>query len=452
MTTSFTLLNAYDLVIVDGVKQSKPANKNCRLYLVLTIERGKQKRFKTDLMINATKWDFDRQQVRSQVPDSTRINRRLAEIKSNVLAAYNKLMDGDTKPTFDELCRQIDSVVKTGTLPTPDPVDKPKTFFEVFDLYIEAKKDENHPRTVQKIETLKKQLRKFQEVLKKKSGTEISFDTIDLVFYDDFIRFLHSTSKVNPRTEKKGLSNDTQAKYIENLKQMLKWSHKRKYHSNMIYLDSDFSSTRKAKHEILALSKDDMAKLHNLDLTIHPHLERVRDLFLFMVYTGQRWSDYENFNPNDIDGNEWILTHDQKVGKPHMIPLYDFGQPAFDILQKYNGKLPKMTDQAFNRSIKTVCEKAELTDDTKMQREYNQKQVMIVKPKFKFVSAHTARRTCITHLLDDGMPPTTVMLLTGHSDLRTMMKYVGRNMDTLRRAYRELGQKKQESRNALRAV
>ncbi|MGM0528369.1 MAG: hypothetical protein ACQERS_08155 [Bacteroidota bacterium] len=35
------------------------------------------------------------------------------------------------------------------------------------------------------------------------------------------------------------------------------------------------------------------------------------------------------------------------------------------------------------------------------------------------MSSHMARRSCVTILLQKGMPPTTIMKLTVHKDLKT---------------------------------
>ena len=40
------------------------------------------------------------------------------------------------------------------------------------------------------------------------------------------------------------------------------------------------------------------------------------------------------------------------------------------------------------------------------------------------VSTHTARRTFITLALERGTRPEIVMRITGHKDIKTMMKYV----------------------------
>jgi len=57
--------------------------------------------------------------------------------------------------------------------------------------------------------------------------------------------------------------------------------------------------------------------------------------------------------------------------------------------------------------------------------------IEIKKPKHSFMSSHMARRSCITILLQKGVAPTTVMKLSGHTDLKTLMKYENTSHDAL---------------------
>jgi integrase len=442
MTTSFNLFQPYDVTVINDVKQRKPANRECRVYLVFSLGRGKQKRFKTDFRVNAQRWDFDRQRIKSQAPNSVRLNKRLDELKSSFADAYNKLMDNDPKPTFSELVKQLEQVVITGTLPAPEP-EQTKCIFDVIDEYIAINSARLNEDTIAKFPTLKRRLRQFEE----KTGEKVTFEKIDLLWYDRFVSFLHSIKNI--RTGTPGLAGDTQAKYIETLKQLMRWSYRRNFHTNNVFNDKEFSSSRQQKVEIIVLSETEVQTLIDLDLSNNERLEKVKDLFVFMIHTGQRWSDYEDFNPAHVENDEWLLQHDDKTGKPHVIPLYEYGEPAMDILKKYNGDIPRMSNQEFNRVLKEVCALAGFDYVVEKQRKYSQKKTIIKNPKYAEISAHTARRTCITRLLEGGMPPTTVMLLTGHSDIRTMWKYVGRNMDTLRTAYRRWSEGKKEKQSKM---
>lgn len=441
MTISYNLTNAYDTVIIDGIKERKPANRDCRVYLVLTIGRGQQKRLKTDFSVNAKVWDFAKQQIKPQANNSVMINKRLADLRSSVLDAYTKLMDSEVKPTFDELVDKLGHVVKTGTLPTPPPERIPLTLFQSFDKYIDFKLENGTYRTVQKVNTLLRALQEYE----KKAGEPLTFDAINLSFYRSFSSFLHT--RVNIMTGKTGYRSDTVAKYMEGIKAFMKWSHEEGHHNNADYTKKGFSSARAARHEIVALTQQEVKLLIDHDFSNQPNLDRIRDLFVFMIHTGQRWGDIHAFEPKEVKDGVWDF-HAQKTTKRTIIPLVGFAKPAADVLKKYDGNLPKMTAKNLNEGIKKVGKLANITEEVTIIRKVKNKKVKITKPKYEFMSSHMARRTLVTILADRGVELTTIQEITQHEDLKTLMKYKDRHgaQSAIKAAFEKLAEPEQTGR------
>jgi len=171
-------------------------------------------------------------------------------------------------------------------------------------------------------------------------------------------------------------------------------------------------------------------KIKNLDLSKNPRLERVRDLFCFCVFTGQRWSDVISFSKDDLQDNTWEF-ESKKTKELMKIPLKGFIAQSLDILEKYNYVLPRISQQNFNIVIKEVGKKAEIKSRVKIRRYSGNKLIEISKPKYKFMTSHMGRRTFVTILLQKGVPATTIMKLTGHKDLKTLMKYENTSQDAL---------------------
>jgi site-specific recombinase XerD len=120
-----------------------------------------------------------------------------------------------------------------------------------------------------------------------------------------------------------------------------------------------------------------------------------------------------------------------KTKKMMRVPFKGFIRPALDILVKYDYELPSISQQKFNDYIKEVGERAGINEPVVIRRFSGNRLIEIKKPKHAFISSHMARRTCVTLLLQKGMPPTTVMKLTGHTDLKTLMKYENTCEDAL---------------------
>ena len=77
-----------------------------------------------------------------------------------------------------------------------------------------------------------------------------------------------------------------------------------------------------------------------------------------------------------------------------------------------------------NRYLKEIGEKAGIDSMVTLSTGRGGETIDNTQPKYKFITSHTARRTFITLSLQKGMRPEVVMKIVGHSDIRTMMKYV----------------------------
>lgn len=137
-------------------------------------------------------------------------------------------------------------------------------------------------------------------------------------------------------------------------------------------------------------------------------LERVRDLFIFQTYTCLRYSDLARFNPDNIsviNGMETYRFTQKKTKRATVIPLL---QPALDILSKYNGMLPIISNVKYNEYLKVVAQAAGL--------EYK-------------LSTHWARHTGATILLNEGVDMKIVSRICGHSSVRMTEQIYAKLLD-----------------------
>lgn len=173
---------------------------------------------KTDLKIKPREWDFKKQRKKNNLTGSYELNERLDTLNQNLTDYYNKLISETPDITFNTIKEKITAFVKKDQ--NPD-FEEGTGFFDVIEKYINGNKTKVSPRTIQKYNTLKKSLENFS--IAKKKYRNLTFSQIDLNFYDEYKNYLLLEVK-NPRTGKKGYLNDTVAKYIENLKNFMKWS------------------------------------------------------------------------------------------------------------------------------------------------------------------------------------------------------------------------------------
>ena len=176
----------------------------------------------------------------------------------------------------------------------------------------------------------------------------------------------------------------------------------------------------------------ELKQFYDHDFGKADHLEKARDLFCFGAFTGQRWSDVAGFKKEQLFGDTWIFQA-YKTKKETVIPLVGFAAPAMDILKKYNFKLPEISNQKLNDNLKTAAEEAKLERVVKIQRMQGVKTINIEEPIHKVISTHMARRTAVSILLNIyKMPIPQVMDITGHSDFKTLKRYIDDDKDALR--------------------
>ena len=236
--------------------------------------------------------------------------------------------------------------------------------------------------------------------------------------------------KEEDKKEKKpvriGLNNTTIRKKLEYLTWFLRWARDSGFAVNPAF--KTFKPTLKqTQNKVIYLTKDELARIRDLDLSGTPRLEPVRDIFLFCCLTSLRHSDADNLRRTDVKG-EHIEVTTIKTGDSVSIKL---NKNALAILEKYkdvpfpgNRALPSYTNQAMNRSLKELCQLAGIDDPIRITTYKGNTRKDEVHPKWELVGTHTGRRTFIVHALSMGISPSVVMKWTGHSDYKAMKPYI----------------------------
>lgn len=134
-----------------------------------------------------------------------------------------------------------------------------------------------------------------------------------------------------------------------------------------------------------------------------PSIDRVRDLFLFQCYTGLAYADFEKFDfEKDVEernGKYIIADRRKKTNEDYKIVLLS---PAIEILKKYDYKLPVITNQKYNVSLKVVAQYAGID---------------------KNITTHMGRHTFAVFALNNGVPIEIVSKMLGHTNIRTTQIY-----------------------------
>lgn len=137
-------------------------------------------------------------------------------------------------------------------------------------------------------------------------------------------------------------------------------------------------------------------------------LQKVRDVFVFQTYTCLSYADLKDFNMDNlinIKGMQVYTGKRDKTGKQFTIPML---KPALDILHKYSGKLPIISNVKYNAYLKVVAQAAGID---------------------KPITTHWARHTGATLLLNDGVDMKIVSKICGHSSTKITEQVYAKLLD-----------------------
>lgn len=364
--------------------------------VLFIVSQGATSKIKTGERIKPAFWDIKKQRAKKSYTGSPELNEFLNSYLLKAQSAYRAFRVDGIEPSTEQLRKSIEL-----------PPRVHSTMKEAFERYLATISDRMQKTTIKKFKTLFNHLTDFQE----KRGGTLSFDSIDLTFFDNFQAFLQ---------KEKNHNNNTVAKYITSLKTFMQWALDRELHASLTFKKFKVKEFDK---EIVYLSEKEVFKILNLDLSKKQYLKKVRDAFCFGCFTGQRFSDISNITWDDIKEDVWEI-RTQKTRDIIQVPL---NKHALGIIKqnKSNDKpLMVITNQRMNLYLKEIAKLAEINDKVKVVNYSGNKKEEYFEEKYKLISTHTARRSFVTLSLEKGMRPEMVMEITGHKDYKTLKRYI----------------------------
>ncbi len=299
-------------------------------------------------------------------------------------------------------------------------------FFTVYDEYLEDKKNSVTPGTYQKYTNIKNILQDFA----KRYRLTLSIHSIDRPLMNKLKLYMN---------EEKNIADNSAYKNMAFVKTFLNWCFEEQKTDNQRYLKF---KGKTFQNDVIHLSLQEEEKMFSYKFSTDK-LSRVRDVFLFLCYTGQRFSELEKFSWSEIqkegDHTYWSFTQ-QKTKKKMFIPLMP---KVLVILNKYKDAdrpLPQYISQKFNKYLKEVCEEIGITQLIKITRQKAGKDIEEVRPKYELIASHSGRRTFVNIAYAFGMSDSTIKYITGFSD-DVMKIYLNRDViskkanDEMRTAY-----------------
>lgn len=395
---------------------NKISNKS--LVLLFVRKSSETVKFSTSIYIKVDDWDVRKQLVKHTHPNFNLLNSRLLIFLNNIQLDAVNYFEKNPKSNLKNFKKYIGSgkgiteaikdkdVKKTKPISVKIKEHKPK-FHMVFEEYLQYLKSRKSIGIYKKINTVYNKLKSYEN----KYRMRLDFDKIDLQFYDRFNAYLLSLNT---------LSNNTINKYIDGVKMYMNWSYRRGFHTEQKYQLTN--KLGRFENEIIHLTEVELKRIENLDLTEDKPLQKYRDLFLFGCYTGQRFSDLNTVQLKEVYNHIWIKNQQKSTGKTNVrIPL---SPKAMALLNSYPDGFKIKHAQVYNRNIKEICKLAGIDTPTLKFVMKGNKKFEDWRPKYEYITSHTARKTFITLSLSRGMSVEAIKKISGHTTDKEFRKYL----------------------------
>ena len=275
--------------------------------------------FSTGEKILPAQWDSTKQRAinSKKFPHNNELNIWLDKIDTEVKSLFRGFNLDNVSPTAD-LVRNIinERIFKKTSSRIPSLID-------FIDNYIQEGSKIKNPNTVRTYITTFKHLKSYA----KTNQIRLDYSSINLGFYNSFIDYL---------THELGLSQNTIGKHIQVFKTFMNEATERGYNKKFDFRGRRFKRITEPVESIY-LNLEELEKVRKLDLSETPSLERVRDLFLIGCFTGLRYSDFIQIQPENIveeGGAKYLEMLTQKTSQRVVIPLKPL---VLEILAKYGG-------------------------------------------------------------------------------------------------------------------
>lgn len=386
------------------LRKDKKTKKDTAPINLKITQRGAKKYISTGISVKLSEWDFTKNKVNNNHPNSVRMNNTL----NGILYQYeSKIIDTEAKETYITLS-DIKQKLKS---------KETQEFFPYADNYTDEFERKGKIATYKRGKSV---IKKFKEFLK---NDKILIEELNKDIFEKFEFYLSDTKKNdNPTIHSnfkyiKTIIN----KYIKEGKMTMDKNPFLNFNIKLTPTQKDF------------LTEDELLKIENLKLEKDSPLYTHRNIYVFSAYAGGlRISDvlqlkWENFK------DERITIKIQKTKQPLAIKIPN---KAIQIINLYKNKEVKPSDYIFPLlKCKDANDPTTLFNSISSAAAYTNSNLKDiaglagVKKKFSF---HSARHTFATRALKKGMRKEYVSKIMGHTtdkETNVYIKIVNEDLD-----------------------
>jgi site-specific recombinase XerD len=338
------------------------------------------------IVLSSKDWDKKKERVKPQHPQAYFYNNKIESLDKQIWSFLEKhSKDGNIINT---------SLLKDYLNGKEVPKD---SILNTFDQFITQHNQNLAKGTIKHYKSTKNKLSKFMT-----SQLGVKDTTLDQLTFNYISKF-----KFYIEDEYKNHINTSNREIIR-IKTVINWAIKMDWIKDNPFKNYKGKTVQTVKS---ILNFEDIRLIEEYQTNNEPK-NIVKDMFLFMAYTGLSYSDLNTLTKNNIQlsisGNKIIKISRKKTNEYCMIPLIT---KAESILNKYSNHpkvidsvlaLPVISNQKINQYLLEI-----------------QKELKINKK----ITCHVARHSFATNALEMGVPIETVSKALGHSSIKTTQIY-----------------------------
>jgi integrase/recombinase XerD len=381
------------------LKKSK-VDKSGKAPLYLRVIKDRKTKFiSLSLKLEPNEWDEDKQKVKKNHSNSTRLN---SYISQKVADAQGQIADLETKNQSTS-ARKLKEAIKGKPL---------VNFFEYAYNRCEKQKD---TLALSTYNNYKNYLKKFEKFIGHK---ELMFDDITVTTLKDYAGYCSTTL---------GNNNTTINFSLKILNLMFKEAQREDLIPLNHFPFSKFK-VKKAKSTKRFLTAEQLEAFIKLEVSDKAKAQIIKDMFLFSVFSGGlRFGDIIELKWNNYNAKTHKITKTiRKTNRQHSIRI---GQVAIDILEKYKTENVNQNDIIFpfanidNDYFTDREQRAKVVRQAiALSNMYLTKMGKTLELPFS-LTFHISRHTFATRALNNGMRIEHVSKLMDHSDIGITQVY-----------------------------
>lgn len=390
-TPSNPMTNQVKVSFVLHEKVSGPAK--LQIIRVNIAANGDRLRKATGESVNARYWDSEKQRVKGKHAQKDSINAYLNDLEEKIYDTFRKAKIEGHLLTAAELWERVKA----------KPTEKPKnTPTQLYERWKEENKKSLSSSTINAVRSVVDHLETFHPGL--------TPDKITSSFVAHYFNYLLEDREDSEGEKIKGVQNIT-------LKLHAKWLR--------VMLDSEGLNKTWLKvnfyHKAVKswLTREELKTLYAYQPQTKP-LQNVKDVFLFICFTGLRYSDVKQLKPihlGNVNGLPIIRLTQKKTKGEVIVPLNPF---AAEIIEKHlnkhkNSLLPVYASQNTNVYIKDLCRAAGIIAPVLKVEWRGTERIETAVPKCDTLGCHSGRHTFTTLTLERVTDRRMVSKALGHA-------------------------------------